>query len=69
MKKLLLYGAFLGSLIPTKDDWERKIEALREEYYLKVIFLPRKLKKKRKKELLSNMKFYERMKSYNPFNY
>jgi len=66
MKKLLLYAAVLGFL-PTADDWQRKIDILKEEYYSKTIFLPRKAKKKRKKELLSNINFYESMKSYNPF--
>lgn len=67
MKKLLLYAAFYGSLIPTAEDWEKKIDKIREEYHTKTKFLPRKKKKKRKKELLKSMNFYESMKTYTPF--
>lgn len=43
--------------LPTKEDWNRKIDILREEYR-KTSNLPRKLKKRKRKDLNSMYSLY-----------
>lgn len=67
MNRLLLMAAAFGSMIPSANDWQVKIDTIKEEYHSVVKNLPRKAKKKRKKELLKTINFYYRMKDYSMF--
>lgn len=66
MKNYLTFAQFALATIPTKDDWQKKIDELINNYYNKTIFLPRKKKKKAKKEALKELSFLKAMKDYTP---
>ena len=58
-----MFGALAGAYalvynsLPTKEDWNRKIDILKEEYH-KTSNLPRKLKKRKRKDLNSIYSLY-----------
>jgi hypothetical protein len=59
-------AAMFGSMIPTKESWDPKIEAERQKYLDAKIY-PRKLKKQKRKEALFNYNFYKKLQNFNPF--
>lgn len=59
-------AAMFSSMIPTKSDWDPKIDQALQDYF-DAKHLPRKQKKQKRKEALYNWKFYKKMQSYNPF--
>lgn len=68
MRSILPYIAFaVHAMLPSKEDWQVKIDEVLDEYLNKTIHLPRKAKKKRRKELLASYNFYKALQNYDPF--
>jgi len=61
-------ASIASAMIPSKDDWDRKANEC-IELYKHTYNLPRKLKKKKRKELNHNYNFYLSMKDYKPFDF
>ncbi len=66
---ITLYAMGIATMIPSKDDWQVKIDAVADEYWNKTIHLPRKQKKRRRKELNKTYSFYKSMQKWKPFEY
>lgn len=67
-RSILPYFAFTAhAMLPSKDDWQVKIDKVVDEYLNKTIHLPRKAKKQRRKELLASYNFYKSLQNYDPF--
>ncbi len=65
---LPLYLSFANDMLPSSDDWQVKIDKVVEEYG-KTKDLPRKLKKKMRKELNLSYSMYVHFRDNNPFNF
>lgn len=65
---LPFYALSTLAMLPTEEDWQKKIDKVLDEYWNDTIHLPRKAKKKRRKELNSEYSFLVSMKEYNPLN-
>lgn len=67
LRGMLAYSTFMiESMLPTKKDWQVKIDKVVDEYWNKTIHLPRKKKKKRRKELNAEYSFLRSMQEYDP---
>ena len=66
---LLMQAAVFGAMMPNKNDWQQKIDKVVDEYFNITINLPRKQKKKRKKELNSEYSFLCHMRDWKSFDY
>lgn len=59
----------INSFMPNDKDWDIKIKKVTDEFWLETPKLPRKLKKKRRKELNEEFRFLNSMKNWKPFDY
>lgn len=65
IKSILSSSVFtLVNMLPSEKDWQEKIDKVVDEYFNETIHLPRKEKKKRRKELNSDYSFFMAMKKY-----
>lgn len=64
LRTLQTFGLMVSAMLPTPDDWQAKIDKVTDEYWNGTIHLPRKAKKKRRKELNSEYSFLVSMKNH-----
>lgn len=64
LKTVLSSSLLFTNMMPSEKDWQKKIDKVVDEYWNATIHLPRKAKKKRRKELNSEYSFLMSMKEY-----
>lgn len=66
LSKYLAMASIVGAMLPNEHDWDVKIDNVISEYR-KSKNLPRKLKKKKRKQLTIDYNLYTQMKGFSIF--